>query len=210
MDRIIKKLATQKCLAYEETQLEKKYPEFKSLMREYEEGILLFEVKKQLVWDKASSDEEGLGKFYEATKENYKWKQRANVTFYTLRTEDKKMVKKIQSAAKKKSAESVKGIYNKDQELVQTTSGIYEKGKNMELDKLKWKAGTVSKGYSKDGSSYFIKIEEIIAPSVKTLEEARGYVVADYQDSLEKELIKKLKDKFKVEINEDVLKAMVK
>ena len=210
VDRIIKKLATQKCLAYEETQLDKKYPEFKSLMREYEEGILLFEVKKQLVWDKASSDEEGLGKFYEATKENYKWKQRANVTFYTLRTEDKKMVKKIQSAAKKKSAESVKGIYNKDQELVQTTSGIYEKGKNMELDKLKWKAGTVSKGYSKDGSSYFIKIEEIIAPSVKTLEEARGYVVADYQDSLEKELIKKLKDKFKVEINEDVLKAMVK
>ena len=93
---------------------------------------------------------------------------------------------------------------------MQTTSGIYEKGKNMELDKLKWKAGTVSKGYSKDGSSYFIKIEEIIAPSVKTLEEARGYVVADYQDSLEKELIKKLKDKFKVEINEDVLKAMVK
>ncbi|WP_052597666.1 peptidylprolyl isomerase [Aureispira sp. CCB-QB1] len=210
VDRIIKKLATQKCLAYEETQLDKRYPEFKALMREYEEGILLFEVKKQLVWDKASSDEDGLKKFYEENKENYKWKQRANVTFYTLRTDDKKMVKKIQSKAKKKSAESLKAMFNKDREIVQTTSGVYEKGKNMELDKLKWKAGTVSKGYSKDGSTYFTKIEEIIEPSIKTLDEARGYVVADYQDSLEKELIKKLKEKFTVEINEEVLKSMVK
>jgi len=210
VDRIMKKLATQKCLAYEETQLDKRYPEFKSLMREYEEGILLFEVKKELVWDKASSDEEGLKTFYDGNKDNYKWKQRANVTFYTLRTDDKKMVKKVQSKAKKKSAENLKSMYNKDREVVQTTSGIYEKGKNMELDKLKWKAGVVSKGYSKDGSTFFTKIEEIIAPSVKTLGEARGYVVADYQDYLEKELIIKLKEKFTVIINEDVLKAMVK
>lgn len=210
VDRIIKKLATQKCLAYEETQLDKRYPEFKALMREYEEGILLFEVKKQLVWDKASSDEEGLKAFYEANKENYKWKQRANVSFYTLRTDDKKMVKKIQGKAKKKSVENVKALFNKDREMVQTTAGVYEKGKNMDLDKLKWKGGTISKGYAKDGSFYFTKIEEIIPPSVKTLEEARGYVVADYQDSLEKELIKKLKEKFNVEINNDVLKSLVK
>lgn len=209
VDRILKKLATQKCLAYEETQLDKKYPEFKSLMREYEEGILLFEVKKQLVWDKASSDEEGLKKFHEANKDNYKWKQRANVTFYTLRTDDKKLIKKIQAKVKKKSAESVKAMFNKDQEIVQTTTGIYEEGKNMELDKLRWKAGTISKGYSKDGSTYFTKIEEIIPPAVKTLEEARGYVVADYQDSLEKELIKQLKEKFKVEIDDKVLSSLI-
>ncbi|MCH2023052.1 MAG: peptidylprolyl isomerase [Saprospiraceae bacterium] len=210
VNRIIKKLATQKCLAYEETQLDKKYPEFKSLMREYEEGILLFEVKKQLVWDKASSDEEGLKAYYEAHKSNFKWGQRANVTFYTVLTDDNKLVKKIQNAAKNKSAESVKGIFNKDKELVQTTTGIYEEGKNMELDKLKWKAGVMNKGYTKDGSTYFTKIEEIIAPSIKSLEEARGYVVADYQDSLEKQLIQSLKEKFKVEIYEEVLKSMVK
>jgi len=210
VDRILKKLATQKCLAYEETQLDKKYPEFKSLMREYEEGILLFEVKKQLVWDKASSDEEGLKKFYEENKNNYKWKQRANATFYTLRTDDKKMVKKIQGKAKKKSAESLKAMFNKDQEIVQTTAGVYEKGKNMELDQLKWKSGTVSKPYSKDGSTFFTKIEEILSESIKTLDEARGYVVADYQDNLEEALIKELKEKFEVKVNEEVLKALVK
>lgn len=210
IERILKKLETQKALAYEKTQLEKRYPEFKALMREYEEGILLFEVKKQLVWDKAASDEEGLKKFYEDNKEDYKWKERANVTFYTLRTDDSKMIKKITRKVRRKSAESMKAMFNKDREIVQTTTGVYEKGKNAELDKLKWKGGTISQGYGKDGSFYFSKIEEIIPASVKTLEESRGYVVADYQDALEKQLIKRLKEKFEVKVNEDVLNAMVK
>jgi peptidyl-prolyl cis-trans isomerase SurA len=210
VERILKKLETQKVMAYEETQLEKRYPEFKALMREYEEGILLFEVKKQLVWDKAASDEEGLKKFYEENKDNYKWKERANVTFYTLRTDDKKTIKKVRAKVRKKSAESIKSMFNKDREVVQTTTGVYEKGKNMELDKLKWKAGTVSEGYEKDGSFYFTKIDEIIPASVKTLEEARGYVVADYQDALEAQLIERLKEKFTVNVNDAVLKAMVK
>ena len=210
VNRIIKKLATQKCLAYEETQLDKKYPEFKSLMREYDEGILLFEVIKQLVWDKASNDEEGLNAFYDTNKGNFKWKKRANVTFYILRTDDKKLIKKIQCKAKNKSVESLKGMFNKEQEIVQSTSGIYEEGKNEDLDKLKWKSGSMNKGYGKNGSFFFTKIEEIVEPTIKTLDEARGYVVADYQDNLEKELIKKLKEKFKVEINEKVFKSLVK
>ncbi len=210
VQRIMKKLATQKCLAYEETQLDKKYPEFKALMREYEEGILLFEVKKQLVWDKASSDEEGLTKFFEENKDKYKWKERASVTFYTIRTDDAKKVKKIKAKAKRKSPEALKAIFNQDQEVVQFTSGSYERGKNVEVDKMKWKKGTVSAGYSKDGSTYFTKIEEIIPPTAKELKDARGYVVADYQDHLEKELLKKLREKFTVDTNEDVFKKLVK
>ncbi|MFK7797734.1 MAG: peptidylprolyl isomerase [Aureispira sp.] len=208
--RVMKKLETQKAMAYEETQLEKRYPEFKALMREYEEGILLFEVKRQLVWDKAAGDEEGLKAFYEENKENYRWKERANVTFYTLRTDDKKTTKKVSAKARKKSAETVKAMFNKDREVVQTTTGVYEKGKNTELDKLRWKAGTVSKGYTKDGSFFFTKIEEIIPASVKTLDEARGYVVADYQDALEKKLIERLKEKFEVKVEDKVLQSMVK
>lgn len=210
VDRILKKLVTQKALAYEETQLEKRYPEFKALMREYDEGILLFEVKKELIWDKASSDEEGLKAFFEAHRDDYKWKDRANVTFYTLRTDDKKLIRKIRAKAKRKSTETVKALFNKDREVVQTTTGVYEKGKNAELDQIKWKAGTMSAGEAKDGSFYFTKIEEIIPPAQKTLDEAKGYVIADYQDNLEQQLIERLKEKFEVKINEEVLQSLVK
>jgi peptidyl-prolyl cis-trans isomerase SurA len=210
IDRIMNKLIAQKCLEFEETQLDKKYPEFKALMREYEEGILLFEVKKQLVWDKASSDEEGLKKFYEANKNKYQWKDRAKATFYTIKSKDEKLIKSIKKAAQKGNAEQVKGSFNKDNALVQTNEGSYERGKNKELDELKWKAGAVSKGYSKEDVFYFVKIESVTPATSKTLEEARGYVVADYQDQLEKDLISTLRKEYKVEIDENVLKGLVK
>lgn len=210
IDRILNKLVAQKCLEFEETQLDKKYPEFKALMREYEEGILLFEVKKQLVWDKASSDEEGLKKFYDANKNKYQWKDRARVTFYTVKSKDEKLLKAIKKAAQKGKAEQVKATYNKENAVVQSNDGTYEKGKNKEVDEMKWKVGSVSKGYSKEDVFYFTKIESITAASAKTLEEARGYVVADYQDQLEKSLIATLRQEYKVEIKEDVLQKLIK
>jgi peptidyl-prolyl cis-trans isomerase SurA len=210
IDRILNKLVAQKCLEFEETQLDKKYPEFKALMREYEEGILLFEVKKQLVWDKASSDEEGLKKFYDANKNKYQWKDRAKVTFYTVKSKDEKLLKAIKKAAQKGKAEQVKTTYNKENAVVQSNDGTYEKGKNKEVDEMKWKVGSVSKGYSKEDVFYFTKIESITSASNKTLEEARGYVVADYQDQLEKSLIATLRQDYKVEIKEDVLKKLIK
>jgi peptidyl-prolyl cis-trans isomerase SurA len=208
--RIMDRLIAQKCMEFEETQLDKKYPEFKALMREYEEGILLFEVKKQLVWDKASSDEEGLNIYYEANKSKYQWKERAKVSFYTVRSTDVKLHKSIIKSAKKSTSEAVKAIFNKDNAIVQTTEATYEKGKNKEVDALKWKAGSCNKGYSKDGSFYFTKIESVTPATIKTLKESRGYVVADYQDQLEKTLIKSLREEYKVEVKEDILKAMVK
>ena len=210
IDRIMGKLVAQKCLEFEETQLDKKYPEFKALMREYEEGILLFEVKKQLVWDKASSDEEGLKKFYEANKSKYQWKERAKATFYTVKSKDEKLLKNIKKAAQKGNADQVKASFNKDNAVVQSSEGNYERGKNKELDELKWKAGTVSKGYAKDDVFYFAKIESVTPATSKSLEEARGYVVADYQDQLEKDLISTLRKDYKVEINENTLKGLIK
>jgi peptidyl-prolyl cis-trans isomerase SurA len=210
IDRIMGKLVAQKCLEFEETQLDKKYPEFKALMREYEEGILLFEVKKQLVWDKASSDEEGLKKFYEANKSKYQWKERAKATFYTVKSKDEKLLKSIKKAALKGNADQVKASFNKDNAVVQSSEGNFERGKNKELDELKWKAGTLSKGYTKEDVFYFAKIESVSPATSKSLEEARGYVVADYQDQLEKDLINTLRKDYKVEINENTLKGLVK
>lgn len=210
IDRIMGKLVAQKCLEFEETQLDKKYPEFKALMREYEEGILLFEVKKQLVWDKASSDEEGLKKFYEANKSKYQWKERAKATFYTVKSKDEKLLKNIKKAALKGNADQVKTSFNKDNAVVQSSEGNFERGKNKELDELKWKAGTLSKGYTKEDVFYFAKIESVSPATSKSLEESRGYVVADYQDQLEKDLINSLRKDYKVEINENTLKGLVK
>ena len=52
-------------LEYANNNLEKKYPEFGLLMQEYRDGILLFNISKDQVWDKASKDEAKLKEIYD-------------------------------------------------------------------------------------------------------------------------------------------------
>ena len=80
------------------------------------------------------------------------------------------------------------------------------------LDRMEWKPGQLSPiEINKRNKSYeFFKIEEVLPPSPKTLKDARGYVVADYQDYLEAEWLKSLKVQYKVNIDQKVFNKMVK
>jgi len=213
-DFIYDKFLNESLLKYEERQLDKKYPEFKALMREYEEGILLFEATKILVWDKASQDSVGLEKFFSQNrgKRKYLWNERAEVSFYTLKKEGAKMLSKIRKCAKRKSPEKLLGKFNKKQKVLTHRTEFIEKGKNKVVDALKWKKRSISPTEvdKRTQSSHFLKIEKILPKSEKTLKEARGYVVADYQDHLEREWVKELKSTYDVKINNDVFESMIK
>jgi peptidyl-prolyl cis-trans isomerase SurA len=124
------------CLKYEEQQLDEKYPEFKALMREYEEGILLFEATKMLVWDKAAQDSSGLEEFFKTIDGRYKWRERADVIFYTIKTEDEKQLAKITKYISKKSPEKVMAKFNKDPQnpVVTKSQKTFEQGRNRVLE----------------------------------------------------------------------------
>jgi len=200
------------CLAYEERQLDKKYPEFKSLMREYEEGILLFEATKKEVWDKASQDSAGIVNFYntQVNPDKYKWMERAEVTTFIIPEKNAKLLPKLRKWAKKKSTSKVLKKMNKKKKILTVDRNTYEKGKNKDIDKLAWKANTLSDVFDKKKTKRFYKVEKVIPPARKTLNEARGYIIADYQEYLEKEWIIKLQNEHKIEVNEDVLKKLIK
>src|SRR5688572_14040154 len=76
------------CLNYEESQLEIKYPEFKALMQEYRDGILLFDLTDKKVWSKAVKDTAGLQDFYETNKTKYMWDKRLDAIIYTSANAD--------------------------------------------------------------------------------------------------------------------------
>jgi peptidyl-prolyl cis-trans isomerase SurA len=199
-------------MQYEESQLDTKYPEFRSLMREYSEGILLFEALKINVWDRANTDTMGLEKFFATKiKDKYKWDERARTTLYTLKTDDPKVLANLRDLAKKKNAADVLKKMNKKEELVTVIEKTYEKGKNKDLNDI-WKAGSMTAAKTDSGTktATFLKIEEIQPPTPKALSEARGYAVADYQDYLEKQWIEDLKKQFPVKIDESALKSLVK
>ncbi len=199
-------------IKYEESRLEEKYPEFKALMREYSEGILLFEATKINVWDKAANDTTGLKAFFQKHKHNYEWKERAVVDFYKVNSSDEKLLKKIsKDIKKKKSHAEILDKYNKESVIISVITEKYERGAK-ELLNNEWKKKSISKPeIDKPSNRSNIRyIKEILPVKLKTLEESRGYVLADYQDHLEGLWVKELKESYKVIVNEDVFNSLIK
>lgn len=206
------KFVAEKSLAYEESLLDKKYPDFRALMREYEEGILLFEAIKQNVWDKAAQDSAGLEKFFGTRRDKYMWKERAEVIFYALADSAKTEIEALRKYATKNTPQDVLKKFNKKREIVSFRQEIMEKGRNKVVDAIGFKPKTLSEVEinKKDNSLNFLKIEKVLPPTQKTLKEARGFVIADYQDFLEKQWIEDLTNSYRVNIDRNVLNSLVK
>ena len=69
---------------YETRNLANKYPEFGYLLNEYREGMLLFQVMEDSVWNRAASDTVGLKAFFNQHQDQYRWKERARADVFDL------------------------------------------------------------------------------------------------------------------------------
>ncbi len=199
----------QKIIEYEKTRLEDKYPDFRLLSREYYEGILLFDLTEEKVWRKAVEDSTGLYEYYNANKDKYRWDKRYDLTL--VDAADKKLAKKAMKALKKGNhPDTVQNQLNVDSQLnVNITQKVFEEGDS----KMPTDFDIEETGFTKikeiDNRYRFIAVNKIMPPTTKTLDEARGLVISNYQDHLEKEWIKSLKEKYKVNINNKVLEKTV-
>jgi peptidyl-prolyl cis-trans isomerase SurA len=193
-------------IAYEETKLEQKYPEFKALMQEYHDGILLYEVMTDLVWNRASKDTTGLKEFYQANKEKYRWEERADVLVYEcysqkIADEVFKMISKSDTINSKHVLEKI----NKDTELNLKVKTNKFEIKNTEFLKNQNLVKGINKPYELNGKFYVLKVNEIIPAGVKELNEAKGVITSDFQNELEKRWLEELAKKYPIKINEAVI-----
>ena len=198
------------CLEYEEKHLVEKYPEFAALMREYEEGILLFEVTKMKVWDKATSDTAGLRAFFDSHRQDYLWPERAEVVSYTISATDQKTtLKAYRAALNEVPADWVENQSNKD--IVVATTERLMNQEDAEAAGWEWTTGWSSPLASKEGQdASFTRVVRIEPQRQKELEETRGYVIADYQDYLEKKWVAELSEEYSVMVNEKLFESLIR
>lgn len=198
-------------LEYEESMLETKKPEFKALMKEYHDGILLFELMDHMVWTKAVKDTTGLEEFRKKNETKYMWGNRADVVIFN--TNDEKLAATAAKlAAKGKSAEEIKAKLNKEgsRSKVSTIEGKYEKGQYEVVDKIEWKAGVTPVEKLNDSSFRFVWVKQVVGPEPKSLKEAKGYIVSDYQEYLEKTWLADLRNKYPIKVDDKVLVSLIK
>ena len=214
IDEMYISFVNEELLAYEESQLESKYPDYKALLKEYREGILLFDLTNTKVWSKAVKDTIGLLNFYTANNSNYKWENRVDATVYSCI--DLLTAKAVKKAIYKKHRGNVTDAEiltktNTDAPLsLQISTKKFVKGENKYIDAVDWELGIAGDIRTKDGSYIIVDIHEVIESGIKALDETRGKVISDYQNSLELEWITSLKEKYKVSINNEVLYTLIK
>jgi peptidyl-prolyl cis-trans isomerase SurA len=208
----------EKCIALKDTQLEDQYPEFKMLMNEYRDGILLFNLTDERIWTKAVQDTTGLKAYYQENKEKYMWDERLEADIFIMNdpSMEKEIRKRISWALAKNQTYAEQGLDTISGLFI--SSGFFSKGENSFIDQLDWTKmdQTFAQKLTEfndlyDGKKYnensliFAVIKNVREPEPKALDEARGLVTSDYQNYLEKEWVAELKETYPVNINEEVL-----
>lgn len=196
--------------AYAEAHLEEKYADLRHLVREYHDGILLFDVSLREVWDKANKDTEGLAAFFKANKKNYTWND-PHFKGYIIQAKDMASAKAAKQIVKSANPDSVMNYLNQRINVdsvtyVKVQSGLWTKGQNAMVDSYAFKDKTAEFTPS-DEYPIIIAVGKVItAPQVYT--DVRGQVTNDYQDYLEKQWVASLREKYPVVINQEVLSIL--
>jgi peptidyl-prolyl cis-trans isomerase SurA len=204
-------------LDYEDTQLEGKHNDFRLLMEEYHDGILLFELTDEKVWSRAVKDTAGLETFHADHRNDFMWGQRTAVTIFTCA--NAKVVKSVKKAIKKDMDLMAfqQEMNMEESNALLMESGLFSEGENTWADRILNNEGAkVIEGTSgatsaietfegAGGETILVHVTEIREPQPKTLMEARGQVIAAYQDYLEAAWIAELRNNANVEVNTDLL-----
>ncbi|MFO7999239.1 MAG: peptidylprolyl isomerase, partial [Bacteroidales bacterium] len=206
-----KRFVQERLIAYEDGFLESKYPEFRAIMKEYHDGILLFEITDQVVWSKAVEDSVGLNAFFQENRDRYMWEERLDVTIYSAPDADV-----IQQArdilSRSQDLEDVRelvldSINAGGNQKISAQDRKLQKGDHPVTGMIEWKPGIYGPLMS-NGQVLLVQVHEVLPPRRQEKEEVMGLVIADFQNHLERQWVRDLRRKYEVVVNQDVLETI--
>lgn len=187
-------------IAYEKSILETKYPEFQYLINEYHDGLLIFEISQNEIWNKASQDSSGLANYYNNHRETYDLQERYEGTLFFC--QKKKDLKKIKALINDSEFVLTDSLKTEISSYAKIEEGAFTKGEYTLLDQQIWNA---PKTKGKDEYPLLITDGELKPAQKRDLNEVKGQVLSDYQNYLEEEWIKQLRDKYNPVVNMSIL-----
>jgi peptidyl-prolyl cis-trans isomerase SurA len=200
----------EEAIAYEDSQLENKYPDLKNLLQEYHDGILLFNISNEMVWDKAVRDKEGLEEYFKENIKNYAW-ETPHFKGRVFYCKDKNIAKQVEKAVKKLPSDSIASYLaktiNKDSVLIDSQYGLWKKGDNKAVDKLAFKDKT-AEFTPNEKFPYAFVLGKVLPTLPESYTDVRGAVTSDYQNYLEDEWVKYLFEKYQIDIYQSVLREV--
>jgi peptidyl-prolyl cis-trans isomerase SurA len=179
-----------------EEQIIRDNPNFRYLLQEYYEGILLFEIMENEVWNKAAEDSVGQHAYFMSHQSDYEATERAKAIIYSSNSKDvvAQLQVLVESGDETKVDEFVTG------KKVKMESGYFKKADKAVLQKVPWTKGLYST--ENNGMYYLAWLKDILPAGPMSFEEARPAIISDYQAFLEKMWLEQLKRRYSVKVNE--------
>ena len=191
--------------------MQAKDPALRFLIQEYHDGLLLYEISNRTVWEKAAKDEEGLRYYFNKNKKRYAWDSPRfkGIACYAKSKADLKAAEKmVKNLPFNEWNEALRKAFNNDSTVrIKAERGVFKLGDNPVVDRDAFK----QKVAIKDDANF--PVVGVIGKKLKApqeMDDVRALVVADFQETLEKEWVKDLRKQYKVEVNEAVLKTVNK
>ncbi len=207
----------QSILAYEERHLLDKYEDYRRILQEYRDGILLFDIMEKKVWSKAMDDSVGLRNYFAEHRDDYRWGERVRATL--VDAESERVLNQVKEnllgkelPPSEEEREALEKMYTEESPLaLQIRQETYERGKprtaaEAVIDQIDWSPGSYT--VENNGRFYYIQVQEVLPPQLKELDEIKGIVIADYQNYLDQQWVTTLRQQYLVEINDNVLQKV--
>lgn len=195
------------------TNLEKENTEYRNLLNEYRDGILLFDVSNSKVWERATKDEAGLTEFFEKNRDKYTWEKPKFKSYIIFASNDS-----VLNAVKEYTDGITNPITDRENftrklrqlfgQNVKVERVIASQGENVITDFLGFQAAKPDVQSQRWPVYYAFQGKLLTAP--EEVGDVRGAVVADYQQQLEAEWLKELQNKYKVTVNHKEMKKLMK
>jgi peptidyl-prolyl cis-trans isomerase SurA len=212
IDNSIESILSDDIMKYENSVLEQKYPDFRYLINEFHDGILLFDISSKNIWNKAQEDSAGLYDYYNRNKNNYLSRKNIDGKIYTLK--ESGSGKHLASTYKKYSRKSdtdarMKAKFNLNGDTLLTIAeDKWYTGDDQEIDGIKWTTGVHS--FTKKGYPSLLIIKKVNDPEPLPFKEVQAETISGYQEWLTEEWIKQLKKKYPVKIDNSVFNEVKK
>ncbi len=194
-------------IEYHKNNLENENAVFASILKEYEEGLLLFEILQRKIWDKSAVDTLGLESFYQKNQQLYKWEKRIEGSIISC-NDAITAAEIVQYLNAGNSVENIKKDFTKNSANIDIKSGIFEQESLLLPKSFDFIAG-ISKIYQDNGKMKLVVVENVLESSPKTFDEAKGKLMNDYQQYLDEQWIVALRKKHKVVINKKELNKLI-
>lgn len=194
-------------MQYQEAHLEEENKEYANIVQEYRDGLLLFDLMETTIWNAARTDSTAIQDFYNVHKENYMWPDRVHAVVASSSNEN--LLKKVGKLLEKETdPEEIKSLFNKNNEVnIIFTTGLMDAQDRALPENFELKKG-LSKIYKHTNGFVIVMVKDMYPSTQKTLDEAKGNVVGDFQTFKENSWIEELKNKYKINVNQEALKQV--